>query len=52
MVQFITAVTATRREYRRQGIATALKIHVIRFALARGVQEIFTTNDSQNPCTS
>lgn len=48
-VQFITGVTATRREYRRRGIATALKIHVIRFAQARGVQEIFTTNDSQNP---
>ena len=47
--QFITGVTITRREYRRQGIATALKLHVIRYAKAHGVQEIWTTNDSQNP---
>jgi mycothiol synthase len=42
-------VTTTRREYRRRGIATALKVHIIQFAKARGVQEIFTTNDAQNP---
>ncbi|HSM55033.1 MAG TPA: GNAT family N-acetyltransferase [Candidatus Sulfomarinibacteraceae bacterium] len=48
-VQFITGVTTVRRPYRRLGIATALKIHAIRFAKQQGVQEIFTTNDSQNP---
>ena len=48
-VQFVTGVTSTRREYRRRGIATALKVHAIRYAKARGVQEIFTTNDSKNP---
>ncbi|MBN2305056.1 MAG: GNAT family N-acetyltransferase [Anaerolineae bacterium] len=48
-VQFTTGVTTTRREYRRRGIATALKVHIIRYAQARGVQEIFTTNDSTNP---
>ncbi len=48
-VQFVTGVTAIRREYRRQGIATALKVHVIRHAQAQGVPEIFTTNDSKNP---
>lgn len=48
-VQFITGVTAVRREYRRRHLATALKVHVIRYAQAQGVQEIFTTNDSQNP---
>lgn len=48
-VQFITGVTSTRRAYRRRGIATALKLHVIRFAQAHGVQEIWTTNDSHNP---
>ncbi len=48
-VQFVTGVTGTRREYRRRGIATALKVHAIRYAKAHGVQEIFTTNDSKNP---
>lgn len=48
-VQFVTGVTAVRREYRRKGIATALKIHIIRLIKTRGVEEIFTTNDSQNP---
>jgi len=48
-VQFMTGVTTTRREYRRRGIATALKVHTIRYAKARGVHEIFTTNDSKNP---
>jgi mycothiol synthase len=48
-VQFMTGVTAVRREYRRKGIATALKVHIIRLIKTRGVEEIFTTNDSQNP---
>jgi GNAT superfamily N-acetyltransferase len=48
-VQFNTGVTTVRRAYRRRGIATALKVHVIRFAQEQGVEEIFTTNDSQNP---
>lgn len=48
-VQFVTGVTSTRREYRRRGIATALKVHIITYAQQHGVQEIFTTNDSQNP---
>ncbi|MBI5958168.1 MAG: GNAT family N-acetyltransferase [Chloroflexi bacterium] len=48
-VQFVTGVTSTRRDYRRRGIATALKIHAIRYAKAHGVPEIFTTNDSKNP---
>ncbi len=48
-VQFVTGVTSVRREYRRRGIATALKVHAIGYAKAHGVGEIFTTNDSQNP---
>ena len=48
-VQFNTGVTAVRREYRRRGIARALKVHVISFTRREGVEEIFTTNDSQNP---
>lgn len=46
---FETGVTGVRREYRRQGIATALKVYVIGYARERGVSEIFTTNDSRNP---
>ena len=48
-VQFITGVTSVRRTYRRRGIATALKVHVIGYAQTHGVEEIFTTNDSKNP---
>jgi GNAT superfamily N-acetyltransferase len=48
-VQFNTGVTTTRREYRRRGIATALKVHIIRYLQTQGVEEIFTTNDSHNP---
>jgi len=48
-VQFITGITSVRREYRRRGIATALKVQAIAYAGEQGVQEIFTTNDSQNP---
>lgn len=48
-VQFITGVTAVRREYRRRGLATALKVRAIGYAQEQGVPEIFTTNDSQNP---
>lgn len=48
-LQFDTVVTAVRREYRRGGIATALKVHIIAFAQQEGVQQIVTTNDSQNP---
>jgi GNAT superfamily N-acetyltransferase len=48
-VQFNTGVTTVRRAYRRRGIATALKVRVIRYAQEEGVEEIFTTNDSLNP---
>ena len=49
IVQFATNVTAVRREWRRKGIATALKVHIIQYAQAQGVSEIFTSNDAQNP---
>jgi GNAT superfamily N-acetyltransferase len=48
-LQFNTGVTTVRRDYRRRGIATALKVHIIEFARQEGVQQIVTTNDSQNP---
>lgn len=47
--EFVNGVTGVRREYRRRGIASALKAHLILYARQRGVQEIFTTNDSKNP---
>lgn len=46
---FEMGATGVRRAYRRRGIATALKVHAIQYARARGVAEIFTTNDSRNP---
>ncbi len=48
-VQFNTGATATRRAYRRRGIATALKVHIIRYLKTQGVKEIVTNNDSRNP---
>ena len=47
--EFLTGATGVRREYRRRGIASALKAHLILYAKQRGVQEMSTTNDSRNP---
>jgi GNAT superfamily N-acetyltransferase len=47
--QFQTGVTGVLREYRRRGIATALKVHLILYAQQHGVQQIQTSNDSKNP---
>lgn len=46
---FEIGATAVRREYRRRGIATALKVHITSYVQAQGVVEIFTSNDSKNP---
>ena len=40
--------TGVRREYRGKGIATALKLKVIEFALENGYETIETRNDSDN----
>jgi GNAT superfamily N-acetyltransferase len=40
--------TGIRREYRRRGIATALKIHAARYARTSGVPKIKTWNAQQN----
>lgn len=43
-------LTGVRREYRRQGIATALKVHLIKFAQEEyGAQTINTYNEENNP---
>lgn len=43
-----TGLTGTRRAYRRQGLALALKLKGIQLALAMGVREIRTGNESNN----
>jgi mycothiol synthase len=43
-----TGLTATRRDFRRMGIALALKLRAIAFAKAQGVREIRTGNESNN----
>lgn len=46
---FENGVTGVRRAYRRRGIATAVKVHLLRFAQGRGAQAIATSNDAANP---
>jgi GNAT superfamily N-acetyltransferase len=41
-------LTGTRRDYRRRGIALALKLRTIAFAKARGAHELRTGNESRN----
>ncbi|NJN19789.1 MAG: GNAT family N-acetyltransferase [Oscillochloris sp.] len=43
-----TGLTATRRAYRRKGLALALKLRAIGFAKAHGVKEVSTGNESNN----
>lgn len=43
-----TGLTATRRDFRRMGIALALKLRAIAHAKALGVREIRTGNESNN----
>lgn len=47
--QLQVGFTAVRREYRRQGIATALKVQAITFAQAYGVERLVTDNEEHNP---
>jgi mycothiol synthase len=42
-------VTGTLREWRRRGIATALKLRSIEYAQARGIRTISGKNDTGNP---
>lgn len=43
-----TGLTATRRDYRRMGIALALKLRAIEFARQRGTRELRTGNETRN----
>ena len=44
-----TGFTGVLRDYRRRGLATALKAHTIEFAQAAGYQTIRTGNEENNP---
>jgi GNAT superfamily N-acetyltransferase len=46
--ELYNGLTATRREYRKRGIALALKLRGIAFAQASGFQHIKTWNESNN----
>lgn len=43
-----TGLTGVRREYRRRGIALALKLRAIQFARERGCPQVRTWNESRN----
>jgi GNAT superfamily N-acetyltransferase len=47
--KLFTGLTGVRREYRRRGIATALKLRAIDFAKRYGAKTIETGNDEGNP---
>lgn len=44
----MTGITATRRRYRRRGLALALKVHALAFAKAAGYREVRTYNATTN----
>lgn len=44
-----TGLTAVRREYRRKGIATALKVRALTWAKENGCPRIHTENEENNP---
>ncbi len=43
-----TGLTGVRREYRRRGIALALKLRAIEYARSRGIRTLKTWNESNN----
>lgn len=44
-----TGMSGVKRDYRRKGLATALKLRSIAFAQARGKHMLMTSNNSANP---
>ncbi len=44
-----TGLTGVSRDYRRRGLATAMKVVAIEYARSRGVEEIETDNEEHNP---
>ena len=47
--KFNTGLTGVLRSHRRHGIATALKLRAITFAKQRGIKQIDTDNEENNP---
>lgn len=47
--QLDTGLTGVIRDYRRQGLATALKVRTIEFAKQHGCRIIVTSNEENNP---
>ena len=47
--QFVNNLTGVIRDYRRRGIATALKLRLIDYARQQGTQTISTSNEAYNP---
>lgn len=45
----LTGLTGVRREYRRRGLATALKLAAMSNAKALGVKSLYTDNEENNP---
>lgn len=43
-----TGLTATSRQLRGKGVATALKIHSLSYAKQAGAEKVFTNNDTRN----
>lgn len=46
--ELITGLTGVKREYRRKGIALALKLRALRYARDRGIKTVKTVNESNN----
>ena len=44
-----TGMSGVKREYRRMGLVTALKLRAIAFAQAQGARTLMTSNNSANP---
>ena len=44
-----TGLTGVTRPWRRKGLATALKLKVLRRAKAKGVRRVITDNEENNP---
>ena len=45
----MTGLTGVRRQFRRQKLATALKVHALRWAKQSGIERIGTDNEENNP---
>lgn len=42
-------LTGVRREYRRRGLCTALKVHALQWAQSEGFERVVTDNEANNP---